>query len=143
MITLGIETTAHTFGVGIVDDKGTVLANEHSSFTTMQKGMIPAKVADHHYKVWKIVLQNALKKAELEMSQIDLIAFSQGPGMGHTLRVGTFIARCIAHRFSKPIVGVNHCIAHMSIGIVRTGAKDPVLLYASGANTQIIVKHLI
>ena len=138
MIILGIETTAHTFGVGIVTDKGEVLANVRDSFTTEQRGMIPAQVAEHHFDVWEKVVSEALTKAGIGLNDVGLFSFSQGPGIGNCLRVGTFIARCLALRYEKPIVGVNHCIAHLSIGELRTRASDPVLLYASGANTQVI-----
>ena len=138
MICLGIESTAHTFGVGIMDDEGKVLANVRDSFTTEKGGIIPAKAADHHVEVCDKVINEALEKAGLKLEEIDLIAFSQSPGIGHTLRIGAFLARALALRTGKPLVGVNHCIAHLSIGELMTGAKDPVLLYASGANTQII-----
>ena len=137
MICLGIETTAHTFGVGIVKDKK-VLANVRDIFTTTKGGMIPSKAADHHVKVCKVITQQALKEANLTMKDIDVIAFSQSPGIGHMLRVGTFFARSLALKHQKPIVGVNHCIAHLEIGRHFAKAKDPLLLYASGANTQII-----
>ena len=135
---VGIESTAHTFGVGIMDDEGKVLANIRDSFTTEKGGIIPAKAADHHVEVCDIVMNEALEKAGLKLEDIDLIAFSQSPGIGHTLRIGAFLARALALRTGKPLIGVNHCIAHLSIGEMLTGAKDPVLLYASGANTQII-----
>ncbi|MCK4589088.1 MAG: bifunctional N(6)-L-threonylcarbamoyladenine synthase/serine/threonine protein kinase [Nanoarchaeota archaeon] len=136
MKVLGIESTAHTFSVGVVDGKK-ILSNVIDSFTTKKGGIKPYDVAEHHTKVCHEVLEKALKEAKLSMKDIDLIAFSQGPGLGHTLRIGAFFARSLALRFKKKIVGVNHCIAHLSIGEL-TGAKDPVLLYASGVNTQVI-----
>jgi len=138
MICLGIESTAHTFSIGIMTDDGKVLANVRDSFTTEKGGIIPAKAADHHVDVCDKVINEALEKAGLKLEEIDLIAFSQSPGIGHTLRIGAFLARALALRTEKPLIGVNHCIAHLSIGEMLTGAKDPVLLYASGANTQII-----
>ena len=83
MIVLGIETTAHTFGVGIVQDKK-VLANAMDAFKSVTGGMIPAKVAEHHVEVCGDVLKKALTQAQLTLSDIDVIAFSQGPGIGHT-----------------------------------------------------------
>jgi len=47
-------------------------------------------------------------------------------------------ARALSLKLKVPIIGVNHCIAHLEIGRVKTPAKDPVLLYASGGNTQVI-----
>src|SRR3989344_5596645 len=135
---LGIETTAHTFGVGIVTDKGEILANAKNSFTTNKGGMIPAEVGEHHFDVWQKVLDDALHKAKKRLKDIELFVYSRGPGIGNCLRVGAFVARCLALKYEKPLVGVNHCIAHLSIGALRTKAKDPILLYASGANTQVI-----
>ena len=135
---LGIETTAHTFGVGIVTDKGAILANAKHSFTTSHGGMIPAEVGEHHFQVWQDVLDDALRKAAVKLKEIDVFAFSRGPGLGNSLRVGAFVARCLALKNKKPLIGVNHCIAHLSIGALRSKAKNPVLLYASGANTQVI-----
>ncbi len=135
---LGIESTAHTFGASIVDNKGRIYSNEKDAFVTEEGGMRPFDVAEHHVKVCGDVVNSALKKAKCPIKDVDLIAFSQGPGLGHCLRIGAFAARSLALNFRKPIVGVNHCIAHQSIGELRTKAKNPVLLYASGANTQVI-----
>lgn len=114
------------------------MANVKDAFSTESGGMVPAKAADHHVEVFDKVIKEALSKANLTMKDIDLISFSQSPGLGHCLRIGAFAARALAVKHNIPIVGVNHCIAHLSIGEMITGAKDPVLLYASGANTQII-----
>lgn len=138
MICLGIESTAHTFGVGIVDDTGKVLANVKDSFVTEEGGLIPAKVAEHHVLVCDRVLNDALTKAGITMKHVDLVAYSQSPGIGNCLRVGCTVAKTLHLKYGKPVVGVNHCIAHLEIGKLRTGVKDPVLLYASGANTQVI-----
>ena len=135
---LGIETTAHTFGVGIITSDGTIRANVKDAFTSPDSGMIPAEVGEHHFNVWEKVLHDALLKANVSLENIDVFAYSRGPGIGNCLRVGAFVARCLAQKYKKPLIGVNHCIAHLSVGMLRTKAKDPVLLYASGANTQVI-----
>ncbi|MFT4343836.1 MAG: bifunctional N(6)-L-threonylcarbamoyladenine synthase/serine/threonine protein kinase [Candidatus Woesearchaeota archaeon] len=141
MIILGIESTAHTFGIGIIKatkSKCTILANVRANFTTEEGGMIPSKVAQHHIDVSDKTLQEALSTAKINLKKIDLIAYSQSPGIGHCLRIGAVFARTLAQKLKKPIIGVNHCIAHLEIGRIMTKAKDPVLLYVSGANTQII-----
>ncbi|MEM2115693.1 MAG: KEOPS complex N(6)-L-threonylcarbamoyladenine synthase Kae1 [Candidatus Woesearchaeota archaeon] len=134
---LGIESTAHTFGIGIVDSEGNILANEKDVYSSTT-GMIPSELSEHHVKVYESVLRRALEKANLSLKDIDLVAYSRGPGIGHALRIGCFVAQSIRELFNKPVVGVNHCIAHLTIGELTTGIKDPVLLYVSGANTQII-----
>ena len=61
MICLGIESTAHTFGIGIVDDKGKVLANAKDVFTTKTGGIVPAKAAEHHVNVCDKVIKVPLR----------------------------------------------------------------------------------
>src|SRR3989344_1951745 len=134
---LGIETTAHTFGVAVLDEKK-ILSNIRDVYTTETGGMIPFKLGEHHLNCCDKGLNNALSQAGVEMQDIELVSFSQGPGQGHALRVGAMMARALSLKYNIPIIGVNHCVAHLSIGLMQTGAKDPVLLYASGANTQII-----
>jgi N6-L-threonylcarbamoyladenine synthase len=139
MICLGIESTAHTFGISIVDDEGKkVLSNIITAYKTESGGLLPVKVADHHVEVFPEAMRKALEKANVQFKDIGLIAYSQGPGIGHTLRIGAGVARSLALLLKKPLIGVNHCIAHLEIGRFLTGAKDPVLLYVSGANTQVI-----
>ncbi|MBI2651691.1 bifunctional N(6)-L-threonylcarbamoyladenine synthase/serine/threonine protein kinase [Candidatus Woesearchaeota archaeon] len=138
MICLGIESTAHTFGIGIATNKGKILANALDSFKTKCGGLIPNELAKHHEKVKNEVLQNALQQANVTLKDIGVVAFSQGPGIAPSLLVGLKFAKKIASKVKVPIVGVNHCIAHLEIGKLLTKAKEPVLLYASGANTQII-----
>ena len=121
MIVLGIESTAHTFAASIVDYKNKkVLSNERCLFTTKEGGMIPGKVADHHVENCDKIINNAITKSKIKEEQIDLISFSQGPGFGHTLRIGAVSARILAIKYDKPIVGVNHCVAHLEIGRVLT-----------------------
>ena len=141
MICCGLESTAHTFSIAIVSDKEgkcNILANEKHSVVTEEGGLIPRELAEHHYKHAVPVLKNALKKAKLALKDIDLIAFSQGPGMGPALRVGAVTARALALANNKPLLGVNHCVGHIEIGKALTGCKDPIVVYVSGANTQII-----
>jgi glycoprotease/Kae1 family metallohydrolase len=148
MLTLGIESTAHTFGVSVVEsdiDKKDykksickILSNEKDSYTTLTGGMIPRELAEHHYSCAPIVLRQALEKTKINLGEIDLIAYSCGPGIGNALRVGAVTARQIALKNNTPLIGVNHCVAHIEIGRKLCNATDPIMLYASGANTQII-----
>ncbi len=135
-ITLGIESTAHTFGVGIVKNKE-VLANVRDMYTTQEGGIIPMDSAKHHKEVSENIYKKALEEAGIKEDEIDLIAFSQAPGLPPCLIQGMKFAKEVSKKLNKPIVGVNHCIAHLEIGDL-VGAKDPVMLYTSGANTQVI-----
>lgn len=137
MVILGIETTAHTFGIGVVNMDGKILANEKDSYSTKKGGMIPMEVAKHHDEVSEEVYKAALEKANIKESEIKSIALSNAPGLAPCLLSGMKFAKKIAERLGVKIIQVNHCIAHLEIGEI-TGAKNPVLLYVSGANTQII-----
>jgi N6-L-threonylcarbamoyladenine synthase len=133
---LGIESTAHTFGIAVCND-GKVLSNVREMYTTEKGGIIPVESAKHHEVVFEKLYTEALEKAGVKEKDIDAIAFSQGPGLSPCLLVGLRKTKELCKKLGIPAIGVNHCIAHLEIGAL-TGAKDPVLLYASGANTQII-----
>jgi N6-L-threonylcarbamoyladenine synthase len=135
---LGIESTAHTFSASVVDEKLNILSNVKDSYTTKSGGMIPRELSEHHYKVANEIVKEALEEANVKIKDINLIAFSKGPGIGNTLKCGAQTARQLSLLNNIDLVGVNHCVAHLEIGKATTDAVDPVLLYASGANTQII-----
>ncbi len=133
---IGIECTAHTFGVGIVD-KGKILANLRDMYVPEKGGIVPMDSANHHRKVSDKLWSDALEKAGIDEKKITAIALSNAPGLSPCLIAGLHFAKKKALELGVPIVPVNHCIAHLEIGR-SVGAHDPVLLYASGANTQII-----
>jgi len=132
---LGIESTADDFSVGIVSLDGKILANIISAFMPEEGGIHPREAARHHAEVAGKVIREALEKARISPSQIEAIAFSQGPGLGPCLRTGATAARALASYLRVPLTGVNHSVAHIEIGKLVTGAKDPVALYVSGGNT--------
>jgi len=136
MITLGIESTAHTFGISILKDK-TFLCNLRDMYTTEKGGIIPVEAAKHHKKICDNLLKQSLKEAKISLKDIDLIAVSNAPGLAPCLLQGLKFAKELSKEINLPLVPVNHCIAHLEIGEI-TKAKDPVLLYCSGANTQVI-----
>src|SRR3989344_8023558 len=133
---LGIESTAHTFGIGIVRD-GIILSNVKKTYTTNKGGIIPNEAAKHHSQIKNEVYENALREARINEKDIDGIAFSQGPGLAPCLLVGLKFAKELALKLKKPLIPVNHCVAHLEVGKL-TGASDSIMLYASGANTQVI-----
>ena len=142
MITLGIESTAHTLGIGIVEN-GKVLSNEMDTFRPKNEGILPRKAADHHAETFKQVFDSALDKANITIQDVDLISFAQGPGIGAPLRVGIVCAKYLAAKFNKKIIGVNHAYAHVKVSEHLTGLHNPLVLYVSGGNTQILIEDLI
>ncbi|NVM55577.1 MAG: tRNA (adenosine(37)-N6)-threonylcarbamoyltransferase complex transferase subunit TsaD, partial [Candidatus Helarchaeota archaeon] len=138
MICLGIESTAHTFGVGILSNEN-VLANVKKVFIPPKGGIHPREAAEHHSNYAQTVIKDALRTAKLKIHDVNIISFSQGPGLGPCLRIGAIISRYLSQRLNIPLFGVNHCIAHVEIGRVLFNLKlNKVLtLYVSGGNTLI------
>jgi len=138
MLCLGIEGTAHTFGVGIVSSREKILANASKIYVPEKGGIHPREAAQFHAANARAVLDEALQVAKVKLNDIGLVAFSQGPGLGPCLRTAATAARAISAWLRVPIIGVNHCISHVEIGRLTERAEDPVTLYVSGGNTQVI-----
>ncbi len=142
MISLGIEGTAHSIAVGVVKqnkNKCNVLSNLIKTYHPKKGGIHPREAANHHADNISTLIRQSIEKAKIDFSDVDLISFSKGPGLGPCLRTAATAARALSLSLKKPLIGVNHCVAHLEIGIgTLDKCKDPVLLYTSGANTQVI-----
>ncbi|XP_066139342.1 tRNA N6-adenosine threonylcarbamoyltransferase isoform X1 [Euwallacea fornicatus] len=138
VIALGLEGSANKLGVGIIKD-GIVLSNPRKTYITPPgEGFMPKETAQHHRRHILEVLKLALDQAKISPQDLDVICYTKGPGMGAPLATVAIVARTIAQLWNKPILGVNHCIGHIEMGRLITGAKNPTVLYVSGGNTQII-----
>ena len=129
---LGIEGTAWNLSAALFDQDLISLVSR--PYSPALGGIHPREAAQHHASVMKELISSVLK----EPGKITGIAFSQGPGLGPCLRTVATAARSLALALDVPLVGVNHCIAHVEIGRFATRCHDPIVLYASGANTQVI-----
>lgn len=138
--TLGIETTAHTLSFGLVDGEGIPYPSASDTLRPDKGGIHPREAADHHKDVASMLFTKAMEMHSISPSDIGAVAYSQGPGLGPCLRVGAAIARGLATKMDVPLIGVNHCVAHIEIGRQQCGCDDPVLLYVSGGNTQVIAR---
>jgi glycoprotease/Kae1 family metallohydrolase len=138
--TLGIESTAHTLSFGLVDSNGIPFPSVSDTVKPDQGGIHPREAADHHKEVAPSLFSKLLSNNDLTPSDISSVSYSQGPGLGPCLRIGASIARGISKKLDVPLVGVNHCVAHIEIGRQQCGCDDPVLLYVSGGNTQVIAR---
>ncbi len=147
MICLGVESTAHTIGVGICEAKSSkggvrILANARHLYKPPQgEGIIPRKAADHHSEFFGPMLQEALSTTGISLHDVGLFSFSKGPGIGQCLRTSCAAAKFLASKYQKPILGINHCHAHLEVSRGLLGMKDPLYVYVSGANTQIITEN--
>ena len=137
MLVIGIESSAHTFGVGIAEG-GKILSNEKSMYEIGTAGMIPKKVAEHHVQNSNSTVRAALEKAGVGLGDVEGIGYTKGPGIGNCLQVGQIVAKTLAQKLNVPIVPVNHGVGHIEIGRLKSGLQDPIVLYVSGGNSQIL-----
>jgi N6-L-threonylcarbamoyladenine synthase len=137
MISLGIECTAHTFGVGIADESR-ILSDARDIYKPEKGGIHPIEAGKHHDKVKEEITQKALFDAGLSTNDIDILCYSAGPGLPPCLKIGAQFVSQIANKAKKPVFAVNHPVAHIEIGRFLTRCTDPIITYVSGGNTQII-----
>ncbi len=137
MRVLGIESTAHTFGIGVVENKK-ILVDERIVYKP-KEGIVPIEAAEFHREHSAKVLQKVENK--INFKEVDLIGISTGPGLPPCLYFGLEFAKKLAAKLKKPLIGVNHCQAHIEIGKTLTKPKEPIILYVSGGNTQIIYEN--
>ena len=136
-IILGFEGTAHTAGVAVTRGNK-IIINKAATYFPAQGGIHPREASEFLAKHFPKLLEQIFDVLPFEMKKIDAIAFSQGPGLGPCLRITATIARAVSLLLKKPLIGVNHCIAHVELGRMVTPAQDPMVLYVSGGNTQLI-----
>lgn len=101
-------------------------------------GFLPKETAKHHRDQIIGLVKAALKEAKIDSHELDVICYTKGPGMAPPLMVGAIVARTLSLLWEKPLLGVNHCIGHIEMGRQITNAKNPIVLYVSGGNTQVI-----
>ncbi|EDO06255.1 tRNA N6-adenosine threonylcarbamoyltransferase family protein [Babesia bovis T2Bo] len=136
---LGIEGSANKLGIAVVRGDGVLLSNVRKTYSAPDgEGFLPRHVARHHRENLSAVLREALSTAGIKLSQISLICYTRGPGMGSGLHVGSIAAKTVHFLTGAPIVPVNHCVGHVEMGRHLSGYRLPVVLYVSGGNTQVI-----
>lgn len=138
LICVGLEGTAEKTGVGIVNSEGTILASKGKALIPGKGGIHPREAAEHHAENLVPLITQTLEESGLTIEDVDLVAFARGPGLGPALRTVATAARSLALSLDVPLIGVNHCIGHVEIGRLTTGCQDPLTLYVSGGNTQVI-----
>lgn len=138
MIVMGLEGSANKLGVGIMRDEE-ILANERCTYAPPPgEGFVPTRTAEHHRAQILGLIEQSLNKANVGLGDIELFCYTKGPGMGQPLAVVATVARTMSLYCKRPLVPVNHCIGHIEMGRFITRARDPIVLYVSGGNTQVI-----
>ncbi|MDF1498495.1 MAG: tRNA (adenosine(37)-N6)-threonylcarbamoyltransferase complex transferase subunit TsaD [Patescibacteria group bacterium] len=153
MIILSIETSCDETAVAIVKfnkNKVEVLANIVSSQIKMHSkygGVVPSLASRMHLKNMIPVLKRALKKANINLDQIDSFAVTNGPGLIPALMVGVSCAKSLSYFFNKPLIPVHHIEGHVYANWLKVvdnfklwKPEFPILcLTVSGGHTQLIL----
>ncbi|CAM9187579.1 unnamed protein product [Ascophyllum nodosum] len=151
IIALGIEGSANKVGVGLLRytppkdsadaDEGRydILSNPRKTYLTPPgTGFLPRETAWHHQQHVVALVRQVLLDASVKPKDVNVICYTKGPGMGGPLRSCAVCARTLAQLWGCDLVAVNHCVGHIEMGRVATNCADPVVLYVSGGNTQVI-----
>ena len=141
-LVIGIETSCDETAIGIVKGR-TLLANEIASSVQEHArfgGVVPEIASRAHLEAMIPALDRALKTAKVSLKDIDAIAVTAGPGLVGALLVGTSTAAAIALALDKPLFGVNHLAAHISVDyLTHDNPLDPTIaLLVSGGHSSIL-----
>jgi N6-L-threonylcarbamoyladenine synthase len=141
-LVLGIETSCDETAIGIVQGR-TLLANEIASSVQEHArfgGVVPEIASRAHLEAMIPALDRAVASAKVSLKDIDAIAVTAGPGLVGALLVGTSTATALALALDKPIYGVNHLAAHISVDyLTHSESIDPtVALLVSGGHSSIL-----
>lgn len=138
MIVLGIESTAHTFGVGIINESLNILSDIRKQYLPPKgMGIEPFQTAEHHSKNSVNVVKKAIEEAGISIEDVDAIAYSRGPGLGPCLRIGATIARALALKYKIPLYPVHHAIGHIELVRSHFKLSNPLIVLVSGGHTVI------
>ncbi|HIC95661.1 TPA: tRNA (adenosine(37)-N6)-threonylcarbamoyltransferase complex transferase subunit TsaD [Candidatus Bipolaricaulota bacterium] len=142
-LTLGIETSCDETAVAVLHGEREVLSTmiySQADLHSRYGGVVPEIASRNHLKKLPLILKEALDQAGVELSQIDLVGATYGPGLVGALLVGLSMAKGLAYALRKPFVGVNHLEAHLfSHYLEHPEARPPLLvLLVSGGHTNLV-----
>lgn len=140
---LAIETSCDETSVSILKDNQ-ILSNIISSQIDIHAvfgGVVPEVAARHHLKNLPLVFEKAIQQADISLSQIDAIAVTTGPGLAGSLLVGISFAKGVAIALEKPLIGVNHLLAHVFAAKLAFSELEPpyLALLVSGGHTELLM----
>jgi N6-L-threonylcarbamoyladenine synthase len=145
MSILALETSCDDTCAALVDERGSILANVVSSQEVHGRfgGVVPEIASRHHLELVNLIVGRALTQAGLELSQVSLIAATQGPGLVGALLVGLSTAKALAAARELPMAPVDHLQGHVAANFLTRaddnggGPFEPpfVCLIASGGHT--------
>jgi len=127
VITLGIETSCDETAAAVVRD-GRLLSSVVSSSVPLHKkygGVIPEIASRFHIEYIGRVAKKALKKAKTRLKDLELIAFTEEPGLAGSLLVGKAFAGSLGYSLEIPQVGVNHLAGHLFANFLTGKGENP------------------
>lgn len=147
---LGIESSCDETAAAIVEGGRVILCNVIASQVDLHAqfgGVYPELASREHVRAIHAVVAQALQDAHLQMSDLDAIAVTRGPGLGGSLVVGVNMAKALALAADLPIVGVNHLEGHIYSAWLYSVDNPPtpepklpvVALLVSGGHTELIL----
>lgn len=141
-LVLGIETSCDETGVGIVRGH-TLLADAVASSMEQHApygGVVPEIASRAHLESIVPMIESACEMASIQLSDIDAIAVTSGPGLAGALMVGVGAAKALALGLGKPIYGVNHLAGHVAVDQLEHGPlPEPTLaLLVSGGHSSLL-----
>jgi N6-L-threonylcarbamoyladenine synthase len=147
MLTLGIETTCDETGCAIVKDGREILSNCVASQIDLHNeygGVVPELACRRHVDIMLPVIKDALKQSGCSLSDIDLIAVANGPGLVGALLIGLQAAKGLSIALQKPLIAVNHVEAHLYAALM-SHEKQPSFpclgVILSGGHTALVIMH--
>ncbi len=129
MLCLGIESSCDETSVALVEDGRRVLANEVASSAQIHArygGVIPEIASRKHLESLAPLFDSAINKAQVNSRDIDLICAVNRPGLIPALLVGFTFAKAIALFLDRPIIAVDHILAHLYAPFLQLGEEDSV-----------------
>jgi N6-L-threonylcarbamoyladenine synthase len=144
MLILGIETSCDETAAAVVEDGTKILSNVVASSVKLHQktgGIIPEVAAREQIRCIIPVIEEAIRNKKYEISDIEAIAVTVGPGLIGSLLVGVETARTLAYVWQKPIVPVNHLQAHLyACWLEQEPPRFPAIgLVVSGGHTELVL----
>lgn len=141
---LAIESSCDDCGVAIVEDGTRCLINLVASQEKIHAeygGVVPEVASREHLRTVYPLVERALERSKLKLSDIDALAVTNGPGLLGSLLVGVNAARTLAWLWGKPLIPVNHLAGHVyAAWLMGKEIVFPVVsLVASGGHTEIVL----
>ncbi len=140
---LGIESSCDETGIALYDmERGLLAHTLHSQIALHNEygGVVPELASRDHVRHALPLIRSVMQKANRSLSDVDAIAYTQGPGLSGALLVGSSIACALAYTLDVPTIGVHHLEGHLLSPLLSDPAPDfPfVALLVSGGHTQLM-----